>query len=146
MRKRFFLLPVLVITGILFFRSKENCQAFGSHCVTPTVESVSQISPHYYWYTQQNLEASLKNHEKVVLFFYAPWCGTCSTLDEELIQHSERLAPGITVLKVQYDKDSYMKKKYGVVVQHTLVLLDDSGNEVSKWVGGDIRELNGKIH
>jgi thiol-disulfide isomerase/thioredoxin len=135
---------LVTIIGYSLFRPG-TCFATFSKCPTATVEQTSQIAPHYLWYTQQNFEAMSHTNDKIVLFFYAPWCGTCSVLDDELIKYPERLDPGITVLKVEYDKDRVMKDRYGVVVQHTLVLVDHDGKELRKWIGGDIAKLNHEL-
>ncbi len=70
-----------------------------------------------------------------VLFFHADWCPSCRSLDSAL--SSEDIPAGTTVLKVDYDASSDLKKQYGVVTQHTLVQVDADGNEVKKWVGGN---------
>lgn len=145
--RKVFLLAVFLIIGFAAFTVVRpgKCFATFSHCPTVTVEKTSEIAPHYFWYTQQNFEAISKTDDKIVLFFYAPWCGTCSVLDDELIKESQRLDPGITILKVEYDKDRVMKQKYGIVTQHTLVLVDQDGKELMKWVGGGTKELNDRL-
>lgn len=143
--KKFLLIPVLFLTLTAGYKlvKPETCLATFQNCKDPVaVEEVSEIAPHYYWYTQQNFEAVATGNTKIVLFFYAPWCGTCSVLDDELKEHADRLGSDITVLKVEYDKDRIMKQKYGIVTQHTLVSVDKTGKEISKWVGGDIAKLN----
>jgi hypothetical protein len=42
----------------------------------------------------------------------------------------------VTILKTDYDKETELKKKYGVTYQHTLVQVDKSGNMIKKWSGG----------
>ncbi len=69
----------------------------------------------------------------VVLFFSAPWCPTCK---EANIAFNANTPPGgLTLLKVDYDSATELKKKYGVTYQHTFVQVDASGNLIKKWSG-----------
>jgi thiol-disulfide isomerase/thioredoxin len=71
----------------------------------------------------------------VVLFFRASWCPTCRALDADIKANSSSIPGGLTILDVDYDKSSDLKKKYGVTTQHTLVQVDASGNLIAKWQG-----------
>jgi len=71
----------------------------------------------------------------VVLFFHASWCPTCKALDNSILNSD--IPDDLTILKVDYDSSAELKKKYSVVIQHTLVQVDSQGNEISKWVGGN---------
>lgn len=72
----------------------------------------------------------------VVLFFYAAWCPSCRGLDGDIVKNLSTLPAGATILKVDYDKETELKKKYGVTTQHTLVQVDKNGNLIKKWSGG----------
>jgi thiol-disulfide isomerase/thioredoxin len=73
---------------------------------------------------------------KVVLFFKASWCPTCRTLDADIKASLADIPAGVTILEVDYDKYGDLKQKYGVTMQHTLVQVDASGNQIMKWSGG----------
>lgn len=73
---------------------------------------------------------------KVVLFFRASWCPTCKVLDADIRAHLSDIPAGVTILDVNYDNSSALKQKYGVTYQHTLVQVDASGNQITKWSGG----------
>ena len=64
-----------------------------------------EIAPHYAWYTEASLKRSLATG-RVVLYFYAPWCSTCSVLDDELRKKSAKLPPDVTILKINYDSEN----------------------------------------
>lgn len=89
--------------------------------------------------------AAVTNAEQrgqALLFFAATaWCQTCSALEEEIVERTAEIPTGLTILKVDYDNDKEMKRKYGVTVQHTLVLLDKNGAELKRWVGGDFNNM-----
>ena len=72
----------------------------------------------------------------VVLFFKAAWCPTCRTLDKDIKNSLGDIPDGVTILEVDYDNSTDLKKKYGVTYQHTLVQVDANGNMITKWQGG----------
>ncbi len=68
----------------------------------------------------------------IVLFFHATWCSACRKVDKTLSENT--IPDGYTVLKLDYDKSSELKKKYGVQTQTTFVKVDNKGNKIKKWV------------
>ncbi len=75
---------------------------------------------------------------KIVLFFNASWCPTCRALDKELKANTAKIPAGTTILSVDYDTSTELKKKYGVTTQHTLVQVDKTGNKINTWKGGNL--------
>lgn len=71
----------------------------------------------------------------VVLFFHASWCPTCRALSADIEKNASAVPPGVSILKVDYDSQTELKKKYGVTYQHTLVQVDKDGNLIRKWSG-----------
>ncbi len=72
----------------------------------------------------------------VVLFFHASWCPSCRGLNSSIEANLKSIPEGVTILKTDYDKETELKKKYGVTYQHTLVQVDKDGNMIKKWSGG----------
>lgn len=72
----------------------------------------------------------------VVIFFHASWCPSCRGLNADIEKNISSIPDGVTILKADYDKETEMKKKYGVTTQHTLVQVDKDGNLIKKWSGG----------
>lgn len=72
----------------------------------------------------------------VVLFFHASWCPSCRGLNSSIEGNLKSIPEGVTILKTDYDKETELKKKYGVTYQHTLVQVDKDGNMIKKWSGG----------
>jgi thiol-disulfide isomerase/thioredoxin len=91
-------------------------------------------------YTPEKLKLA-KDH-KVILFFKADWCPSCVTADQTLNKEFASIPKNIAILKVSYDTDIELRKKYGVTIQHTFVQVDEQGNQITKWLGsvsiGDI--------
>ena len=71
----------------------------------------------------------------VVLFFHASWCPSCRGLNSDIEKNSALIPEGLSILKVDYDKETELKKKYGITYQHTLVQVDKDGNLIKKWSG-----------
>lgn len=76
---------------------------------------------------------ALANQGQVVLFFNAKWCPDCQRANANF--QKESIPDGLTILSVDYDKYTDLKKKYGVTYQHTFVQVDASGNQIKKWSG-----------
>lgn len=88
----------------------------------------------------------LAKNNDVVLFFHASWCPSCRSLDKDINQNLNNIPEGVLIMKVDYDKERDLKKKYGVTYQHTLVQVDENGNMISKWSGSDdLIEILNKI-
>ncbi len=71
----------------------------------------------------------------VVLFFHASWCPSCRGLNADIEINLSAIPSGVSILKVDYDTESEMKKKYGVTYQHTLVQVNADGTLIKKWSG-----------
>lgn len=88
----------------------------------------------------------LAQEGKKVLFFKASWCPSCNSLDKDIMANINAIPGGVSILKVDYDKEKDLKKKYGITYQHTFVQVDENGNEVAKWSGSStLTDLLGNI-
>jgi len=72
----------------------------------------------------------------VVLFFHASWCPSCRVLNKDIENNLSNIPSDLSILKLDYDTETELKKKYGVTYQHTLVQVDSSGEMIQKWSGG----------
>jgi hypothetical protein len=41
----------------------------------------------------------------------------------------------LTIVLVDFDSESDLKRQYGITVQHTFVQIDTDGSELAKWSG-----------
>ena len=71
----------------------------------------------------------------VVLFFSAAWCPTCRTLDKDIRLNIKDIPVDLSILDIDYDNSTVLKRKYGVTYQHTLVQVDKKGELIKKWGG-----------
>ena len=72
---------------------------------------------------------------KVVYFFHASWCPTCRATEQALAR--DGVPAGLTVVRVDYDEETDLRRQYGVTTQHTFVQVDPSGAELATWTGSE---------
>jgi thioredoxin 1 len=107
-----------------------------------TSNTNSQTKPGQYKdYSTETVKAEQEAGNKVVLFFHAPWCPFCKAADLAFRAKVNQIPSGVTILKIDYDSSKDLRTKYGVTYQHTFVQIDNSGNLVTKWNGGDIANV-----
>ena len=70
---------------------------------------------------------------KVVYFFHASWCPTCRATEAAIAR--DGIPAGLTVVKVDFDTETDLRKEYGVTTQHTFVQVGPDGGELAKWTG-----------
>lgn len=78
--------------------------------------------------TNQNFKELIK--EKVLVDFYANWCGPCKMIGPEL----ERAEGDVKVIKVDVDEFEDIAKEYGVMSIPTLILFNE-GKEIKRNIG-----------
>ena len=100
----------------------------------------------YITYDQYTANKTKYDSGKVVLFFAANWCPTCQALTKDITSNLGGIPDGKTIVRVDYDNSTSLKKKYGVTYQHTLVQIDPNGNQVKKWSGSPtLADLLGQV-
>lgn len=102
-------------------------------------ESVTsqQLSDRYFTYSPLLMAQAFSQQKKVVLYFYAPWCTTCSSLDAEIAENPSIIPDDVIVLRLLFDLPSEYKVRYGITLPHTFVWIDQSEQAIQQWVGGD---------
>lgn len=104
------------------------------------------ISSSYIDYSPESFEEAKKSQRagrKIVLFFHAKWCPYCQEADKDFKTNigTENFPKNTTLIKTDYDSQTALKKKYGVIYQHTFVQIDHDGNQIAKWISGATLEL-----
>lgn len=69
---------------------------------------------------------------KKLIYFSAPWCGPCKMFGSVMDRVSQS---GIPVEKINVDTAPAVAAAYNVRSVPTVVLVNSSGNEISRFVG-----------
>lgn len=70
---------------------------------------------------------------KVLVDFYATWCGPCQLLSP-ILEEIEKENKEVTIVKVDVDKNESLARKHGIMSIPTIEIYD-KGNLVDKQVG-----------
>lgn len=81
----------------------------------------------------------LINGEKVLVDFFATWCGPCRMLAPVLDEIAEERS-GVTIVKVDVDKCEKIAREFGIMSVPTLLLFKN-GEVVAKNTGYVPKEL-----
>ncbi len=83
--------------------------------------------------TDKNFNQQLKN-KKVLVDFWAEWCGPCKMMAPVLNQLAEDLPEGQAVGKLNVEEYQSMAQKYQVRGIPTMILFEN-GREINRFVG-----------
>ncbi|WP_353952323.1 thioredoxin family protein [Knoellia sp. S7-12] len=103
----------------------------GPSVASPTGDAMAAGA--YLTLAEYKSQMGSRESSKVVYFFHASWCHDCRTTEKSI--SDDGVPAGLTVVKVDYDKETDLKKKYGVTVQHTFVQIAPDGEQLAKWSG-----------
>jgi len=81
------------------------------------------------------------NGEKSVIFFYASWCPACQSKDKNLSEWYGSAEFPVKTYRANYDTEDALKKKYGITMQDTFVLVDGAGEVIKKEVAPSLSVL-----
>lgn len=76
---------------------------------------------------------NLIENEKVLVDFYATWCGPCQLISP-IIEEIAKENKNIKVIKIDVDKFPELSRKYGIMSIPTLMVFSE-GKEVKKHIG-----------
>ena len=85
--------------------------------------------------TSENYESEvLKSDKKVLIDFYADWCGPCKMMSPIIDEIAEEMKETIKVGKINVDENQDLAMEYGVMSIPTIVILKNG--EVQKTFVG----------
>ena len=79
---------------------------------------------------EEDFNEIIKN--KVLVDFYADWCGPCKMLAMEIEKVASEI--DIDIVKVNVDEEEEIARRYGVMSIPTLILFEN-GQELKKTIG-----------
>ena len=79
---------------------------------------------------EEDFNEIIKN--KVLVDFYADWCGPCKMLAMEIEKAASEI--DIDIVKVNVDEEEDIARRYGVMSIPTLILFEN-GQELKKTIG-----------
>lgn len=129
------ILPIVLIIGltsILITARPAKKTSISSQPSTSSSESQSKSTSKTGVYTAYDQQVVTATKGTRLLFFYAPWCPQCRSLEASI--KAGTIPEDVTIFKVDYDSNQALRQKYGVTVQTTLVRLDSSGELSKKYV------------
>lgn len=152
MKKGLIIMSIVVIAiaagvggyyGYKKLRSKPTASNQSSTAQASTEESKPEIAKRAGEYAPYDVSKLAQATDgKVILFFNAKWSKTCKMLDAELKANTTKLPNNFTVLSVDYDKNSALRKKYQVPFEDTFVQVDAAGTMLNRWSGSeDMNEI-----
>jgi len=113
---------------------------------TAAPEGVYERASGYISYETYSAAPEKYSASNVVLFYNAYWCTTCKAARDGFEAGLDSMPEDLTIVLVDFDENTEMRKKHDVIVQHTFVQIDSAGNEVQRWYGSTtVAELVEKI-
>jgi len=87
--------------------------------------------PQYIDFSDQ-LYSSMLGKKPFALFFHAKWCPTCRQMEKDIKADLKSFPRGTVILKADFDTQTALEKKYGIVSQSFIVILNKNGEAVSQ--------------
>ena len=140
---------IIVLGGWLFIANQNSQQTEQVEVDQEKVVMVESNSSRYVEYSKTVLDQSV--NKRRVLYFYATWCPTCKVANDDFTANQNKIPEDVVVIRVNYNdpntdqEEKELAQKYGITYQHTFVQIDAQANQITKWNGGGVDELVGKI-
>lgn len=100
----------------------------------PSQDAAMEVSGSFEAYSPEKLARAEEG--PVVLAFLADWCPSCRAVENSITSQLDEIPADLTILKLDYDTETELKKKYSITTQHSFVRVDAEGNALDSWKGG----------
>jgi thiol-disulfide isomerase/thioredoxin len=98
-----------------------------------TTASPAKAEDPYITLADYNANKSAYSDYTKVLFFHAPWCPICKSIDKAITEDASKIPAKTVFIKTDYDSNTSLRQQYGVTYQYTFVSIDNSGRELKQW-------------
>lgn len=147
----FFIVVAARFSGSWSTPSKDSSIGTPKQIQNPPGPSISQISSpdtvesakspqrflrQYLIYSPRAVSDAFARGQIVVLYFYSNASSDSKKADADLQKNFQTLPFNITILKVSFDRDRALKKRYGITAPDTFLQINRQGAEVTKWLSG----------
>lgn len=113
---------------------------------TAAPEGVYANTSGYISYETYSTAPEKYSASNVVLFYNAYWCSTCKAARDGFEAGLSEMPEDLTIVLVDFDENTEMRKKHDVIVQHTFIQIDSAGKELQRWYGSTtVAEIVEKI-
>jgi thiol:disulfide interchange protein len=89
----------------------------------------------YVGYADFDADRAAYTDGTVVLFFHAGWCPTCKEAERNLTGDPAGIPAGLTIVEVDFDEATDLRREYGVTQQHTFVSIAPDGSKLEVFTG-----------
>jgi thioredoxin-like negative regulator of GroEL len=83
------------------------------------------ISSNYELYTEDAVLKAEKEGKDVAVFFHSKSCGSCATLDADIVANASDIDSDVVILKADWDENQDLAAQYGVTGYHTVAYMND---------------------
>ena len=129
-------ISILVIVSILVGRFSTN-NSSSNNAGTEQTYGTGNIAIEV---DSSNFESEVINSDKKVLIdFYATWCGPCKTLSP-VLEDVARENEDIKLVKIDVDQNNELAYEYGITAMPTLVVIEN-GQEINRSVGAISKDM-----
>lgn len=89
-------------------------------------------------YDAEKVNLAVAQGQQVVLNFAATRCPLCNALEADLDENEDNIPENLTIVHIDYDSNTELRKDRSVTSQHTLIYLDNKGGELFRNVKKEV--------
>jgi thioredoxin-like negative regulator of GroEL len=115
---------------------------FGGTNASAKTETAAPIEKNAAYVIYDEKVETMRQGNRHVLFFYADWCPTCVQWEKNLTGDFMNITGNAMIIRADYDKETELKKQYGITAQSTAVFIDENGELVEKVTEPSVAKIN----
>lgn len=135
---------ILILCGMVLLGGAISMYSSGRFEATSEEAIASQDSGIKWYGYDEGMALGKKEGKKIVLHFYASWCGYCKKMDKETFSKSDVAAfmnENFISIKLDTDVEKTLAQEYGVTGLPTTCFMDKDGTKLQILPGYLPREM-----